>query len=642
MSNKHDFRYIKIFIPLFLLELFFHYIQFNNFLDDYFFRTFLFISIFSLILTILLNNLSDKLFKILGFIITFIFCAYSFAELIFKNLMGDFYSFNTVSDGATRIAQYALIFISNAKYKYYLCFVPLIVFILLNKIDLSLQLNINKYNVIILFISLMMLVNTFTYNNMLLLNNYKNYDNKTLLINKIGIVHFLFRDLASFVYTNEDLIIEDIIEEPILENNNNRIIDDSNWNNIISNEENDNLKMIDKYLINKSITDKNDKTGIYENYNFIYLMVEAFDYFTIDETLTPTLYKMYKQGNTFYNHYSPLYSCATGESEFVSYTSLFPYLNMCTPNYCHNNSYPEALPNLFKNKGYETIALHNWRDEFYERKILLPNVGFDKYIDIDDIWKDKSIVHHNGWQSDKMLIEQAIKEIENIEGNFFIDIITSVMHFPYDQSSYWGDYYLNEIKKVHGDYPIDYQRYLSKCMNFDDGLKTLLDYLDESGLADNTIICIYADHRPYWLDYNKIIDYTSNLNDRSDEYGIYKSPFIIYSANQKGEINYNYCSTLDHVPTIANLFNLDYDPRLYMGNDIYSGNQTVIFTDGNWLNNDGIYYAINDTFVSKDGKQADINHVNAINQSISNIIKISSLILNTDYFKYRNSIISPQ
>ena len=639
--NKYELRYIKIFLPLFLLEIIFHYIQFNNFNFDFIFRIFLFVSIISLFITTLLKNKDNKSFNIITFIIILLLCAYSFVELIFKNFMGDFYSFNTVSDGALRIAQYALIFLSNAKIIYYMCFIPVILFILLSGLDLEIEINIDRYNIVLMMISIMMLINTFTINNTALLNNYKNYDNKTLLINRIGIVHFLCRDLASFFYSNNEYVIEqEDVEETNTENIYSRNINDDDWNNIISKEENNNLKTIDRYLKSRNITDRNDKTGIYENYNFIYFMVEAFDYLSIDEELTPTLYKMYKQGNTFYNHYSPLYSCATGESEFVSYTSLFPYLNVCTPNYVHKNIFNQALPNLFRNKGYSTVALHNWRDEFYERKVLLPNMGFEKYIDIDDIWKDKTIVHTSGWQSDKMLIEQAIKQIDEIEGNFFVDIVTSVMHFPYNESSYWGDYYLNEVKKVHPDYPIDYQRYLSKCMNFDDGLNTLLKYLEENNLSDNTIICIYADHRPYWLDYGLIVDYTSKLNNRSNEYGIYKSPFIIYDPSSKGEINYNYCSTLDHVPTIANLFNLDYDPRLYMGNDIYSADQVVIFTDGNWLNKDGIYYALNDSFIRHDGTKQDNVNVFKINQNVSNIIKISSMIFDNDYFNYRKSIIN--
>ena len=440
-------------------------------------------------------------------------------------------------------------------------------------------------------------------------------------------------------------IDEEIIEEgPVIVTEKTRVIDSTEWKSITEKEENSNMQTIDKYLMGKQITQPNEKTGVYEDYNFIYFMVEAMDYLAIDKDLTPTLYKMYNEGLTFYNHYTPLYSCATGESELVSYLSIFPYVNVCTPNYIAGIKYYEALPYLFKNKGYSTLALHNWRDEFYERKEILPALGFDIYYDIDDIWKDTSIKHTNGWQSDKMLIEQAIKHIDEIDGKFFCNIITSVMHFPYDESSYWGDYYLDQINEVHPEWDIQFKRYVSKCMDFDNGLKILLDYLEEKGEADNTVLCIYADHRPYWMDYDKLMELTRWINpDRKGENGVYRSPFIIYNPASQPEVNYNYCSTLDHVPTVANLFALDYDPRLYMGSDIFNGENTVILADGNWINVNGSYDAASEKFTpSGPSSVSDAAYVSRINTSVQNTIKISYLIMDEDYFDKRRSICNPR
>ena len=97
------------------------------------------------------------------------------------------------------------------------------------------------------------------------------------------------------------------------------------------------------------------------------------------------------------------------------------------------------------------------------------------------------------------------------------------------------------------------------------------------------------------------------------------------------------------MPTIANLFNLNYDPRLYMGSDAYSGDQTVIFTDGNWLNKDGIYYSTKDRFAA--WKDIDVDEVSLgrINTNVQNIRKISSMILDSKYFEKREQIcIVPQ
>ena len=652
-KTKIDLRFLYMWIPMILLELIFHIIQFRSFDFFTFLRLFfytLFVSELICIICSLFKN--KKVYFVVGLVYFILICSYSFVELIFKNFMGDFYSFGTVGDGALRIAQYALIFLSNAKLPYYLCFLPIIVYLLLHKYVRFNDKGPFQIPLIICISAFLLLLPCMNLGsgNSSILDVYATFSNKTIIIDKMGIQHFLFRDLSAFVYKAPEKIEIDTIDDdnddkpadPIIEP---RVIDSTLWKNIAQKEENSNMQTIDNYLMSQKITQSNEKTGEFEGYNFIYFMVEAMDYLAIDKDLTPTLYKMYTQGYSFYNHYTPLYSCATGESEFVSYTSLFPYVNVCTPNYIAGDQFYEALPYLFKNKGYSTFSLHNWRDEFYERKLIHPAIGFDKYTDIDDIWQDTSIQHTNGWQADSMLIEQAIKQIDEVKNRkFFCNIVTSVMHFPYEESSYWGDYYLDKVNEVHPDWYIDYKRYLSKCMDFDNGLKILLDYLQENGLADNTVICIYPDHRPYWMDYDTVMAYTRWINpDRSGENGIYRSPFIIYNKNLVPEVNNNYCSTLDHVPTIANLFNLDYDPRLYLGKDIYDGNNTIILTNGNWINELGWYDATSETFTPNSGvPMPDASYISRKNSSVQNTIKISYLILDETYFAKRREICYPK
>lgn len=568
-------------------------------------------------------------------------CIYCFVELIFKNFMGDYYSFATVSDGAARIAQYALIFLKSASPKYFLCLIPSVIFsatkFFINDLDVSRSNSL--FTAAVLVLIMFPTLSNRIFSDTQLMDSYRYFDNKDLIIDRFGMNHFLVRDLVGLHYKPikpVEAIEEEIIEEVV------ETDEDELWHSYISTEENERMKTIDNYLISKDIVEDNEYTGIFEGYNYIYFMTEALDYLSIDPELTPTLYRMYEEGMTFYNHYTPLYSCATGESEYVSYTSIFPYVDLCTPNAISGQQMYQALPYLFKDKGYTNISLHNWRDEFYERNTIMYNIGFDNYTDIDDIWSEPGASRTSGWQSDKELIEEAIEQIDTIEGNFFCNIITSVMHFPYDSSSYWGDYYLSEINKVHPEWNIEFKRYMSKCMNFDDGLKTLLDYLDQKGIADKTVICIYPDHRPYWLDYSKVISYTNWINDRSGDYGIYRSPFIIYNPQIEASVNYNYCSTLDHAPTIANLFNLNYDSRLYMGEDIFAGNKQVVFNNGSWLNEEGIYDSTKDVFYPYEQKEYDESYIDSLTDKAKDTIRISRMILDEAYFSKRENICTKQ
>jgi phosphoglycerol transferase MdoB-like AlkP superfamily enzyme len=49
---------------------------------------------------------------------------------------------------------------------------------------------------------------------------------------------------------------------------------------------------------------------------------------------------------------------------------------------------------------------------------------------------------------------------------------------------------------------------------------------------------------------------------------LYKSTLIIWNSEMETTYVEKYCSSLDIMPTLANLFNLDYDSRLLMGTDM--------------------------------------------------------------------------
>ena len=656
-KNTIGLKFLYLFIPLVILEFAFRAIQLTSFDLFTVMRVILFQLFFSIIVTFICTRFkSKKVLFVVGLIIVICFSAYAFVELIFKNYMGDFYSFGTVSDGAARIAQFAYIFLSNAKLKYYLCLIPIPVYVLLfvfvklpEKVSLLLMSIIYALSIVIFCLCMF-----YGNENINLMHTYATFSNKDVLIDKLGVSHFLFRDLSALAIKEPETIVieqEEQEENVVIIENRSREIDDSLWDSIAANETNENMKTIDSYLRNKQITQPNEMTGEFEGYDFIYFLVESGDYLMIDKELTPNLYELYTNGITFANHYTPLYSCATGESEFVSYNSIFPYVNTCTPNYVQDTPFYNALPWLFKNEGYDTFGIHNWRDEWYDRNQILANMGIDEYYDIDDIWQDPSIEHTNGWQSDSMLIEQAYKHIQEFDGNYFAMIISSTMHFPYDESSYWGDHYLDEVRAVHPTWSTDFCRYMSKSMDFDKGVGYLLDELKKSGKLDHTVISLYCDHRPYWVDYDKLIEYTAWINDRSEypgfgdsgdeRIGIYRSPFIVYNSQYGKLVNNNYCSTLDHVPTIANLFNLDYDPRLYIGKDAFSSSNPVIFTNGDWLTDKGIYDYSTGKFTPK-GEMPDQSYIDSINKQVQNQINISYLILDESYFEVRKDICIPK
>lgn len=641
IKNKDlDLRFIYLFVPLLYIDFTFHTIGFG--VNDIFsyLRDFLFVLAFANLITFILTRFKNtKILFIVNLIIVIFFSCYGFAELEFKRFIDTYYSFNSVSEMGVRISQYIPYFIKDALPSFYLCLLGIPIYLLLY-FKGQVRTSTNNCFIPVSIISIILLILVFNAgNNVLSISDtYLSFNNTEYLINKIGLSHFFFRDITALKLRKEDkveVIVEEEKIEEIKDEEKHRLIDDTRWKQIMNEEANTSLLNIDEYFINQKVSDYNSKSGIFEGYNYINILVESFDYLAIDKVLTPTIYKFYEEGISFRNHYTPKYSCATGDSEYISLTSLVPLNYTCTSNAVGNNEFLEALPNLFKNKGYTTYSFHNWTDQFYDRHALSKKLGIDLYKDYDDIGF-KTVV---GWQSDTELIEKTYDYYKN-DSKFFVHYVTSVMHWPYDSSSYYGDKDVEEIRKVHPDWQIDYCRYMSKSMEFDRSLQKLMELLEKDNLLDKTVIAIYADHRPHKLDEATIINLTSNWIDRNvNVNGIDLTPFMIYNPNIEKEINNTLCSTFDQVPTIANMFNLNYDPRLYIGIDIYDEDfRFVFFPNGDWIIKEGCYDLSSGYF---NGTEISIEDIKKYTKKSQDVLKISRKIVDNCYFNKRNLIIEP-
>ena len=90
-------------------------------------------------------------------------------------------------------------------------------------------------------------------------------------------------------------------------------------------------------------------------------------------------------------------------------------------------------------------------------------------------------------------------------------------------------------------------------------------------------------------------------------------------------------SSLDILPTILNLFNISFDSRLLIGNDILSDKEgLVIFSNRSFITDNGRYNSITkEKTVSLTNEDVD-----QISMDIYNKFKYSKLILEKDYYRY--------
>ena len=409
-----------------------------------------------------------------------------------------------------------------------------------------------------------------------------------------------------------------------------RTIDDTAWKALIENEVNKTYNKLNNYFINRNITPKNEYTGIFEGKNLIVILMESTNEIFINEKEYPTLYKLYTEGFSFRNNYSPRNNCSTGNNEMTSMTSLFTINNTCTANTYKKNVYPEAIFNIFNNKGYTTSSYHDYAEYYYARRTFHPNMGSMAYRNVTELKIPWSSVYEE-WPSDTELVEKATPYFIN-EEHFMAYLTTVTPHQPYTVSSEMGDKHLEEFSGY--DYSINTKRYMSKLKELDAALKLLLEKLEAAGKLDDTVIAIFADHYPYGLttkQINQVLPYDVTVNNEVD-----RTPMVIYNSATPGKAITKYTSIIDLLPTLLNMFNMDYDPRLYLGTDIFSNNHgRTVFADGSWQDDKGYFSATKGNFISKDSENTYTSEeLLAINSEINTRQKMSALAIKNDYFNY--------
>lgn len=651
MKDKFDRKYyflktfLLIFISMLFIELCFKLIAFGNLIGLELIRIVLFSMGTSLVISFLCSFLKVKYTKIITLAFIFFDGLYALVQLTFHNLLGNYMSLNASSGGGlTRVLSQVPQFIGAIKVQYLVLFIPFITLLILLirdkkvlKYEQPTKLRMALFIAIILLVKLLgtLSVNLEIFQDKNQIKSNKDlYEAPTFLelsLKQFGSFKFFERDLMYMLFPKNDYSLnvdknkDD--ETSVVEPNYERKIDDTDFEQIIDNESNDKVKEIHEYFINQPITPKNEYTGYFKDKNLILIMVEAFDLIAINKDITPTLYMMTQNGWYFDNYYTPKYSCTTGESEYIAETSIIPSSTVCTPNTYINNNYSTSIFNIFKNSGYYASSYHSWTDEFYSRSKLHINMGSELYMDYKKLNMSKIL----GWPLDSEMFNNSYQYYSD-KDKFFTFYITSSTHFPYDVDTTVTKKHWDKVKDL--DYPAKVKRYLAKAVELDEGLKLLIEKLKNDNKLDDTVIVLFGDHHPLNMERKYLNDYSPI--DRYEDFNIDRLPFIIYNSTLENKVVSKTSSTFDILPTLANLFDLNYDPRYYIGVDVFSDEDTVvIFTNGSWITDKGLYNSSTNTYKSLTDEEMSSEYISKINKKVNDKFYVSDKVLTLDYFKYR-------
>ena len=92
--------------------------------------------------------------------------------------------------------------------------------------------------------------------------------------------------------------------------------------------------------------------------------------------------------------------------------------------------------------------------------------------------------------------------------------------------------------------------------------------------------------------------------------------------------------SLDIVPTLLNLFGMDYDSRLIIGRDILSDAPGLVATNKKCFVTDlGKYYSNTDTFIPNEGVTVPEDYVKTTYKEVQRMFTYSERILFQDYYR---------
>lgn len=636
--------YVLTFLVIFL-EMMFKIIVTNSVDIIGIIYTLLFSVPIILFLNLICNSFKEKISKIILIVFSTFLTLYFMVQAVFYNLFSIPFSFMTLGLAGNALTFTEIIkdaIIQNIVTLLVLS-IPLVVEIILLRKIKFIKYDKNKIlktlsaiiGTVCILIAIIHINRDDLYS---LYNLYYNINAQEKNIEKFGLLTSTGIDLQRTIFGFEEKLTVEVnnnieIDEEVPEETKvtyNEL--DLNLEKLIEEATDENLKNIYKYINSVEPTNKNEYTGYFKDKNLIFILAEGFNSIAVNEELTPTLYKLVNSGFVFNKFYSPVFLSTTG-GEFQATTGLIPTqetLNLW------KKSMPKieyALGNSFSKIGYTANAYHDWTYTYYSRQDTMKTLGFTSYMGIGNGLE--KLMSSKWLPSDVDMID-VTTDFYTSEDKFVTFYITVSGHAPYNFTG--GNSISIKNKQFVNDLPYStsIKAYLASQIELDRAVEKLINKLEEKGVLKDTVIALVGDHYPYTIDIDEIN--LVSLYERDSIVEVNRSNFIIWNSEIENPIQIDKVgSQIDVLPTLLNLFGVEYDSRTIIGQDILSDNPGIaIFSNRSWVSDYGTYFSSQKNFVPNSDTLIEDNYVTNINKSVANKFTMSNLFVK--YNIYENII----
>ena len=235
--------------------------------------------------------------------------------------------------------------------------------------------------------------------------------------------------------------------------------------------------------------------------NILFLQLESFfdptlvNYLDISEDPIPNFRKLMEEYSSGY-YKVPSVGAGTANTEFESITGMslhyfgpgeYPYKSILKETTC------ESAPYVLKNLGYTAHAVHNNEANFYGRRSIFPNLGFDTFTSAEYM-KDENQKNPLGWTKDSVLTDEIVKCLDSTEGPDYVYTISVQGHGDYPSEPVLENPEITVSGAPTDELNNKWEYYVNQIHEMDDFVKELTDKLAD--YPEDVVLVMYGDHLP--------------------------------------------------------------------------------------------------------------------------------------------------
>ena len=203
--------------------------------------------------------------------------------------------------------------------------------------------------------------------------------------------------------------------------------------------------------------------------------------------------------------------------------------------------------------------------------------------------------------------------------------------------------HIDELPSKYDNADSEVRAYMACQYEVELMLRVIVEELEKTGQLDNTVFAMAADHYPYGLSGKALSElYGLKSSYIRSNLDLYRNSFILWTPSMTGPLTVDTpCTSVDILPTLSNMFGLEYDSRLMMGTDIMAPGEHIApvkMSQWSWITTQGENNRSMRGFTPYSSctltGQEQEQYIERINKLVNAKTTFSKLILDRDYYRH--------